>query len=78
MTLIEELRNPIFGWSGDASCVSDEVAARAANEIELLHARLALAGKYLEEIRDHGNDWGSTACSAHAFLALGNAIHPKN
>lgn len=34
MILIDQLRNPTEGWSGDASCVSAGVAAEAADLIE--------------------------------------------
>lgn len=42
MTLLEQLRAPSEGWSGDAACVAAEVAAEAANEIEMLRAALEL------------------------------------
>lgn len=38
MDLLKELREPKEGWSGDAACVSAEVAAVAADEIERLRS----------------------------------------
>lgn len=36
--IVEQLRDADFGWSGDASCVSAEVAEQGALEIERLRA----------------------------------------
>ncbi len=39
--LVEELRHPTDGWTGDAACVSSEIAERAADEIERLRSALS-------------------------------------
>lgn len=39
--IVERLREPMDGWTGDAHCVSAEVAEEAAAEIERLHALLS-------------------------------------
>lgn len=60
-TLIERLRSPDIGWSGDAQAVDAATAAEAAERIELLEqselnevvslrTQLASARKALEEI----------------------------
>lgn len=38
--LLKALRSPDMGWSGDAMCVSAEVAEQAADEIERLRSAL--------------------------------------
>lgn len=56
--------------------IPPEAAALLA-QIKDLKERLTLAGVYLRKIKDNAKTWGPEACAAHAFLALGNAIHPN-
>lgn len=50
--LLQHLRSPLDGWSGDAFCVSAELAGLAADEIVRLEAALAAAKAALKPFAD--------------------------
>lgn len=53
--LLERLRTPTIGWSGDAAAVDPETAEEAAAEIEMLMA-------VMEKARNEAfNGWTGTA-----------------
>jgi hypothetical protein len=48
--IVDELMDADFGWSGDAMCVSQEVAERGATEIKRLRASAQSAGSQASEV----------------------------
>lgn len=69
--LIEELRTPSDGWSGDASCIDAEVGVRAANTIEALINKLNEAAEHIRKAdlwTDEEHDVGNWREEALRFL----------
>jgi hypothetical protein len=53
MDIVQKLRSPDDGWSGNAVCVSSAVAEEGAAEIDRLRAALAKHGSHTSDCSWH-------------------------